>query len=55
MQIKKIKILEPDWVHHSIKLLKEHKFLSTQEIKERQKKKEENLKKLEEILRDLKK
>ena len=52
--IKKIKILEPDWVHHSIALLKQHKFLSPIEIKERQKKKEENLKKLEEILRDLK-
>ncbi len=52
--IKKIKILEPDWVHHSISLLKQHKFLSSVEIQERQKKKEENLKKLEEILRDLK-
>jgi len=46
--IKKIKILEPDWVHYSIKFLREHRFLTKSEIEERQAKKEENLKKLQE-------
>lgn len=46
--IKKIKILEPDWVHYSIKFLHEHRFLTKSEIEERQAKKEENLKKLQE-------
>ena len=46
--IKKIKILDPDWYHYSIKFLREHKFQTPTEIKERQIKKEENLKKLEE-------
>lgn len=46
--IKKIKILDKDWIHYLIKLLYEHKFLTKSEIKERQIKKEENLKKLQE-------
>ena len=46
--IKKIKILDPDWYHYSIKFLCEHKFQTPTEIKERQFKKEENLKKLKE-------
>lgn len=46
--IKKIKILDPDWNHYSINFLKEHKFITQTEIQERQRKKEENLKKLEE-------
>lgn len=48
--IKKIKILEPDWTHYSIKFLLEHHFLTKSEIQERQPKKDENLKKLEERL-----
>jgi len=51
--IKKIKILKPDWHHYSIKFLKEHKFQTKTEIKERQPKKEENLKKLQEKLNKL--
>lgn len=47
-EIKKIKILEPDWNHYSIRLLREHRFLTNTEIKERDLKKQENLKKLEE-------
>lgn len=49
--IKKIKILEPDWTHHSIKFLKEHKFQTKTEIQERQPKKEENLRKLQEKIK----
>lgn len=49
--MKKIKILDPDWTHYSINFLKEHKFITETEIKERQPKKEENLKKLEEKIK----
>ena len=42
--IKKIKILDPDWYHYSLNFLREHNFLTATEIKERQKKKEENMK-----------
>lgn len=45
--IKKIKILDPDWTHYSINFLKEHKYSTKTEIEERQEKKEENLKTLE--------
>lgn len=45
--IKKIKILDPEWTHYSINFLREHKFSTTSEIEERQEKKDENLKKLE--------
>ncbi len=49
--IKKIKILDPDWNHYSIKFLREHKFETKSEIEERQTKKEENIKKLEEKIK----
>lgn len=49
--IKKIKILDPDWMHYSINFLKEHKFITKTGIKERQPKKEENLKTLEEKIK----
>lgn len=45
--IKKIKILDPDWTHYSINFLREHKFSTKSEIHDRQEKKQENLKKLE--------
>jgi len=48
--IKKIKILDPDWLHYSLEFLKNHSFVTKTEIKERQPKKEENIKKLEEIV-----
>jgi len=53
--IKKIKILDPDWCHYSIKFLKEHQFLTITEISQRQQKKEENIKKLENQLKEFKK
>lgn len=46
-EIKNIKILEPDWNHYSIDLLRQHRFLTKTEINEREQKKQENLKKLE--------
>lgn len=45
--IKHIKILDPEWNHYSINFLKEHKFTTLTSIHERQEKKLENLKKLE--------
>lgn len=51
--IKNIKILDPDWAHYSINFLREHKFSTNSEIAERQWKKEENIKKLEERLKTL--
>lgn len=45
--IKKIKIFEPDWTHYSIKFLLDHHFSTKSEIQDRQLKKDENLKKLE--------
>lgn len=45
-EIKKIKILEPDWNHYSVELLNKHKFLTQTEKKEREIKKQENLEKL---------
>lgn len=45
--IKKIKILDPDWVHYSITFLRKHKFQTQTEIKERQPKKMQNLRELE--------
>ncbi len=50
--IKKIKIFDPDWTHYSIKFLLEHHFSTKSEIAERQGKKNENLKKLEENLKN---
>lgn len=51
--IKKIKILDPEWTHYSINFLREHKFCTPSEIEERQPKKEENLKILQEKLKNL--
>lgn len=45
--IKQIKILDPEWTHYSINFLREHKFSTTSEIEDRQEKKQENLKILE--------
>jgi hypothetical protein len=42
--------LDPDWNHYSIDVMKKHKFLTDTEIKERDKKKKENLEKLEKRL-----
>ena len=48
--IKKIKFLEPDWTHNSIKFLINHNFNTKTEIIERQWKKDENLKNLKKKL-----
>jgi len=53
--IKKIKILDPEWQHGSIKFLREHKFYTKTQKEERWNKKKENVKNLEELLRDLEK
>jgi predicted metal-dependent HD superfamily phosphohydrolase len=45
-EIKNIKILDPDWKHYSINLLRQHRFMTPTEINERENKKQENLKKL---------
>ena len=47
--IKKIKIKDPDWNHHSLDFLSKHKFLTDTNIKERQQKKEENIQKLKKL------
>lgn len=47
--IKNIKILNPDWYHYSLNFIKTHMFYSKQEQKEREKIKEKNIKKLEEL------
>lgn len=52
--IKNIKIKDNDWYHYSINFLKQHKFMTKTEIEERQNKKNENIKKLEEILSKIK-
>lgn len=49
--MKKIKILDPDWTHYSINFLREHKFVTKTSVIERQAKKEENLKTLEEKIK----
>lgn len=50
--IKKIKILDPEWTHYSINFLREHKFSTISEIEDRQEKKQENLKKLEDQVKN---
>lgn len=50
--IKNIKILNPDWYHYSLKFVKKHKFYSDFEIKEREKIKEKNIEKLEELTKN---
>lgn len=49
--IKNIKILNPDWYHYSLKFVKKHKFYSDSEIKERRLVKEENINKLQELIK----
>lgn len=53
--IKNIKILDPDWQHWSFKFLREHKFYTKTQQKERWDKKIENQKKLEKMLKELEK
>lgn len=48
--IKNIKIKDPDWMHYSLRFLKEHKYKTKTEIIERQEKKEENIKTLEKMI-----
>lgn len=51
--IKKIKMKDPDWGHASLILLNEHKYFTKSQIKERNWKKIENRKILEEMLKEL--
>ncbi len=53
--MKNIKILDPEWQHWSIKFLKEHKYYTKTQIKERSKKKLENQKNLEKLISELEK
>lgn len=49
--IKQIKIKDSDWVHYSIEFLKKHIFYTPTELIERENKKKENMKKIEERLK----
>lgn len=49
--IKKIKIKDPEWKHSIVQLLVEHKFNTNSQQKERDLKKQENLKKMVEKLK----
>ena len=51
--IKKIKLKDPEWDHASLVLLNEHKYFTETEKKEREWKKIENRKILEEMLKEL--
>jgi len=51
--IKNIKILDPDWQHGSIRFLKEHKYYTKTQKKERWEKKEINKKELEKMVNEL--
>ena len=51
--IKKIKIKEPNWHHSSLDLLYDHKYLTDTEKNERNPKKEENKKILENMIKEL--
>ena len=51
--IKKIKLKDPQWDHASLSLLQEHKFYTESQKKEREWKKIENRKILEEMLKEL--
>lgn len=52
--IKNIKIMYPEWNHYSLNFLKTHKFYTPTEIKEREPKKQENIKKLEKLINNWK-
>ncbi len=49
--IKNIKILNPDWYHYSLKFVKDHKFYTNKELEEREETKEDNIEKLEELVK----
>jgi len=51
--IKKIKLKDPDWDHASLVLLNEHKYYTESQKEEREWKKIENRKMLEEMLKEL--
>lgn len=51
--MRNIKIKDPEWNHGSLELLKEHKFYTKTEQKEREKQKLENRKVLEEMMEEL--
>jgi predicted metal-dependent HD superfamily phosphohydrolase len=44
--VKNIKIKDPEWLHAAVELLKEHKFMTKSQIKEREEKRLDNLKKV---------
>ena len=48
--VKNIKIKDPDWIHASVELLKEHQFRTKSQRRERDKKRIDNLNMLEEKL-----
>lgn len=52
--IKKIKIIEPEWNHASLILMKEYNYYTKTQQRERGKKKEENKKILENIIKEYK-
>lgn len=51
--IKKIKMIDPEWSHASLILLKEHKYYTKSQKEERESKKIENRKILESMLKEL--
>ncbi len=51
--IRNIKIKDPDWNHGSLELLKDHKYFTKTQQKEREKQKLENRKVLEEMMEEL--
>jgi len=51
--IKKIKMIDPEWNHASLVLLKEHKYYTKSQKEERESKKIENRKILEKMLKEL--
>lgn len=51
--IKKIKMIDPEWNHASLVLLKEHKYYTKSQKEERESKKIENRKILESMLKEL--
>ncbi len=51
--IKKIKMIEPTWVHASLKLIKEYQFYTPTQQKERWLRQLQNRRKLEEIIKEI--
>lgn len=47
--VKKIKIKDPEWIHASAELLREHKFRTWAEAEEKNKRVKDNLKKIEKL------